>query len=101
VDSVYIQSGYNQRKAAQHTMHTMANGTRSTSSTSKRSSNSEGSSGRTDQTPEAGPRAAAAAAAMIKTPASVAVGLTPQEMSASGNNSGAITPITRSHKASR
>jgi hypothetical protein len=50
--------------------------------------------------PVAGPRAATAAM-IIKTPASVAVGLTPMKMADNGTNPGAIMAVTRDRKASR
>jgi hypothetical protein len=50
--------------------------------------------------PVAGPRAAAAAM-IIKTPAPVAVGLTPMKMADNGTNPGAIMAVTRARKASR
>jgi hypothetical protein len=53
------------------------------------------------KTPVASPSAAAAAAAMMKTPAPVAMGLTPMEKSASGTNPGALMAVTRAQKASR
>ena len=50
--------------------------------------------------PVAGPRAAAATM-IIKTPALVAVGLTPMEMAQNGTNPGAIMAVSRPWKASR
>jgi hypothetical protein len=50
--------------------------------------------------PVAGHRAAAAAL-MIKTPAPVAVGLSPMKMADNGTNPGAIMAGTRARKASR
>ena len=50
--------------------------------------------------PVAGPRAAAAAM-IIKTPAPVAMGLTPMKMADNGTNPGAILAVTRARKASR
>jgi hypothetical protein len=50
--------------------------------------------------PVAGPRAAAAAM-IIKTPAPVAVGLSPMKMANNGTNPGAIIALTSAQKASR
>jgi hypothetical protein len=50
--------------------------------------------------PVAGPRAAAATM-IIKTPAPVAVGLTPMKMADNSTNSGVIMAVTRARKASR
>jgi hypothetical protein len=52
------------------------------------------------KTPVAGPRAAAAAM-IIKTPAPVAMELTPMKMADNGTNPGAIMTVTRAWKASR
>jgi len=52
-------------------------------------------------TPVAGSTAAAAAAAINKTPAQVAVGPTPMEMSNSGTKLGALSLIRRALEASR
>jgi hypothetical protein len=49
--------------------------------------------------PVAGPRAAAAIM-IIKTPAPVAVGLTPMKMADNGKNPGATMAVTRARKAS-